>query len=69
MKPNWPTLRDAELSYMAKVLDHTRGDVTRAARILGLPLETLLRVMSGEPSPDLDELGEAGELKKYLFVA
>ena len=74
MRPDWPKLEDVELRYMAKVLEHTRGDVTRAARILGMELDTLVRIMSGEPNPEREELGgplvvQTGALRKYLFQA
>jgi len=37
------TLRDLEREYIAKVLEHTRGNKTEAARILGVDRTTLYR--------------------------
>jgi DNA-binding NtrC family response regulator len=39
----WPTLDELEAEYVQRVLDHTKGDKTDAARILGVSVRTLQR--------------------------
>jgi two-component system response regulator HydG len=39
----WPTLEELESQYIQRVLDHTRGDKTLAAKILGISVRTLQR--------------------------
>jgi DNA-binding NtrC family response regulator len=39
----WPTLEELEAEYTQRVLEHTHGDKTAAARILGISVRTLQR--------------------------
>jgi DNA-binding NtrC family response regulator len=39
----WPTLGELEAQYVRRVLDHTKGDKTAAATILGISVRTLQR--------------------------
>jgi DNA-binding NtrC family response regulator len=39
----WPTLGELEAQYVRRVLDHTKGDKTAAAMILGVSVRTLQR--------------------------
>jgi len=39
----WPTLEELEAQYIQRVLDHTKGDKTLAAKILGISVRTLQR--------------------------
>jgi two-component system response regulator HydG len=39
----WPTLHELEAQYIQRVLEHTHGDKTAAAKILGVSVRTLQR--------------------------
>jgi DNA-binding NtrC family response regulator len=39
----WPTLAELEAQYIQRVLEHTQGDKTIAAKILGISVRTLQR--------------------------
>jgi DNA-binding NtrC family response regulator len=44
---DWLTLEEVERRYVGSVLDHTRGNRSSAARILGIDRRTLMRKLSG----------------------
>jgi two-component system, NtrC family, response regulator AtoC len=41
----WPTLAEVEARYVARVLEHTRGNKQAAARLLGVDRKTIERVL------------------------
>lgn len=43
LPPDFPPLEELEARYIARVLAHTKGNMTRAARILGVDRKTLYR--------------------------
>jgi DNA-binding NtrC family response regulator len=51
---DWPPLTELERRYFARVLDHTGGNKTEAAAILGIDRRTLQRMFPKDDSPDDD---------------
>src|SRR5205085_10337744 len=44
MMEDMPTLDDLERRYVARVLAHTKGNISKAAKILGVDRKTLYRM-------------------------
>ncbi|MFT3775420.1 MAG: helix-turn-helix domain-containing protein [Minicystis sp.] len=44
----WPTLDDLRLRYMHRAIEHTGGNKTRAAVLLGIDRRTLNRILARE---------------------
>ena len=53
---DWPSLKDLDSRYITKVLAHTGGNISKAAKILGVDRKTLYRRREGESqdAPDVD---------------
>lgn len=55
----WPTLASVERRYIDRVLEHTRGNKTRAAEVLGIDRRTLSRLFARERAERTDAPGGA----------
>ena len=53
---DWPSLKDLEGRYIGRVLAHTKGNMSKAAKILGVDRKTLYRRKGDESQnvPDVD---------------
>jgi two-component system response regulator AtoC len=49
--PAWPPLAEVERHYIDRVLDHTGGNRSISARILGIDRRTLMRKLRATPAP------------------
>jgi DNA-binding NtrC family response regulator len=49
--PAWPPLAEVERHYIDRVLDHTGGNRSISARILGIDRRTLMRKLRAAPAP------------------
>jgi DNA-binding NtrC family response regulator len=49
--PRWPPLAEVERHYIDRVLDHTGGNRSVSARILGIDRRTLMRKLRATPPP------------------
>lgn len=56
MTADFPTLNDLERRYVARVLVHTKGNISKAAKILGVDRKTLYRMREA-----LSQLAPVGE--------
>ena len=59
-QPPYVPLEDMERTYMLSVLNHTKGNKTEAARILGIERKTLARKLNRADGGDMDDL-QGGE--------
>jgi DNA-binding NtrC family response regulator len=50
----WPTLATVERRYIDRVLEHTHGNKTRAAEVLGIDRRTLSRLFARERAERTD---------------
>ncbi len=48
LEADWPSLAVLSRRYIDKALDHTRGNKTRAADLLGIDRRTLNRILARE---------------------
>jgi len=43
---DWPTLDELSLRYLHRVIEHSRGNKTKAAEVLGIDRRTVSRILS-----------------------
>jgi DNA-binding NtrC family response regulator len=43
---DWPTLDELSLRYLHRVIEHSKGNKTRAAEVLGIDRRTVSRILS-----------------------
>ena len=43
---DWPTLDELSLRYLHRVIEHARGNKTRAAEMLGIDRRTVSRILT-----------------------
>jgi DNA-binding protein Fis len=48
----WVTLDALRLDYLHRVIDHTRGNKTRAAQVLGIDRRTVNRILARHRTRD-----------------
>jgi DNA-binding protein Fis len=56
----WVTLDALRLDYLHRVIDHTRGNKTRAAKVLGIDRRTVNRILARHRTQG----GSAGDAKR-----
>ena len=43
---DWPTLDELSLRYLHRVIDHAKGNKTKAAELLGIDRRTVSRILA-----------------------